>query len=61
MIKYECDYCGDPLCPELCPPARAARAKFLEERERLDEERKKMSSIDIRDKCEITTVVTREM
>lgn len=25
MYKYECDYCGDPLCPELCPESKQSK------------------------------------
>lgn len=31
MYKYYCEYCGDPLCPELCDGAQAAQAAWLEE------------------------------
>ncbi|QVW04910.1 hypothetical protein 2018Mat002_0945 [Vibrio phage ICP1] len=30
MYKYECSYCGDPLCPELCPEAKAAHKRWVE-------------------------------
>ena len=30
MNKYECDYCGSALCPEICPEARWERMKKRE-------------------------------
>ena len=29
MHKYECSYCGEPLCPELCPEAKAAHKQWV--------------------------------
>lgn len=27
--SYECDYCGDPLCPEICPAGMQAQREWL--------------------------------
>ena len=38
MYKYECSYCEDPLCPEICPEAVTAYQKFIDNRKETTEE-----------------------
>ena len=49
MYSYECIYCGDPLCPELCGEARAAQQKWVnseEYKEMIENVRKSRSEDD---------------
>ncbi len=48
MYKYECDYCGDPSCPELCPDAKTAHDKWVnsDEFKELQKQRLKDNYLD---------------
>ena len=30
-MSYECDYCGDALCPEICPEAKEYYQEYLKQ------------------------------
>jgi len=32
-MSYECEYCGDALCPEICPKAKAAYQKHIKDKD----------------------------
>ncbi len=32
-MSYKCDYCGDALCPEVCPEAKTAYQKYIKDKE----------------------------
>lgn len=33
MYSYGCDYCGESLCPEICPEAKAAHSRWINSKE----------------------------
>lgn len=33
MSKCTCDYCGEALCPEICPEAKAAHSRWINSKE----------------------------
>tara|TARA_B100001105_G_C22367878_1_gene433523 strand:+ start:1251 stop:1454 length:204 start_codon:yes stop_codon:yes gene_type:complete len=47
MSKYGCDYCEEPLCPELCDEAKAAHNNWVnsEEFKKLQESREPLDFV----------------
>lgn len=33
MFKYECNYCGDPLCPEECAESKSEQKEWINSEE----------------------------